>query len=121
MLAKRGLGSSATKHASHARDLISSAERHVQLARQGTCSLRFTSLMAADNNVGKAWAHAFQSGGRVAKGALTQKTLSTEDAKRLYDVNDDLHKAALSFERDCVKSGDSLSGRSAKRRGGARR
>lgn len=109
------LGSPTKKHARAADAAATTAETHVKLAVKGGCGIRLTSLLAAQNSVGKAWAHAFASGGSVARGALTSKTVDTDTAKRIYQVSDDVDRAADRFRAECL--GGQVSGlRGARRR-----
>jgi hypothetical protein len=101
----KGLGESSAKHAAKAVALIDAVESATRQSRSGSCSIRFTSLHNAIEKDGRMRAHAFGSGGRVAKGALTSKTISTADAKRVYAASDDLTRAVQEFRSDCVKRG----------------
>jgi hypothetical protein len=102
---RRGLGSSSKHHASRVAGRIASVERNAELSLTGSCSLRLTSLHAAVEGDGIIHAHAFESGGRVAKGALTSKTISTEMANRAYAAHDKVTEAVAAFRRDCIKKG----------------
>jgi len=104
--AKRGgLGSSTKEHASAARGKIASVQHDLTNATKGSCSLRFTSLMSAQSTMGQVWAHAFGAGGKVSRGALSKKTVSDVEAKRVYDTADALDSVANTFRRDCLSSG----------------
>lgn len=113
----RGLGSPSAKHAKMAETLVAGAERHAKLSRQGSCTIRFTSLTAAIDSIGRARAHAFGSGGRVMKGAITPKTTSSETARRIYDAGEDVQRATSEFRSECVKHGGTAGlGRARRRR-----
>jgi hypothetical protein len=99
----RGLGAPIKQHASKARQAIDSAETHARLALTGSCSMRLTSLTAAIRAAGQVQAQAFGSGGRVAKGALSPKTVSTADAVRAYAAMDRVDDAVSAFRASCVR------------------
>jgi hypothetical protein len=100
---RRGLGSSPKQHAAEARQAIDKAITYARGSQTGSCTLRFDSLQTAAQAVGEIRAQAFRSGGKVAKGAVTPKTVSTQVAKRAYDAMDAVDRAADAFARDCVK------------------
>lgn len=113
---RRGLGSPSAQHSKQAEVLLGSAERHLKGARKGSCSIRFTSLTAAIDTIARARSQAFHSGGKVARGAVTPKTVSTETAKRIYSVSDDVDRAASEFRGECIKHDVAGLGRARRRR-----
>lgn len=100
---KTGLSAPTRHHANKVSGRVVSVKHHAQLAMTGSCQLRFTSLEAAVEGLGKLDAHAFESGGRVAKGALTPKTVTTEQAKRVYAAQEKVATAMRAFRVDCIK------------------
>jgi hypothetical protein len=104
---KTGLGSPAKDHAFLAVNRAESARQSLKHAKTGSCTLRFSSLEAAISSIGKAWAHAFDSGGKVHKGALTKRTVSEGAAKLIYAVDREVTVESGKFMRDCLKRGDS--------------
>ena len=101
---REGIGDSAEHHASSASSSVSYAKQALESAAKAkSCKLRFDHVQSAINKIAKAWAHAFGSGGRVHKGALTARTVPEDVAKRIYDVDADVTRATEAFRRDCVK------------------
>lgn len=86
--------------------MIDTIDTHVRLAHSGSCGMRFTSLKKAIEQAGELQAHAFGSGGKVAKGAHSPKTVSTAEAKRAYTAFQDVNSAVQDFRRSCLTSKD---------------
>ena len=97
------LGAPKSHHANEVKRMLDRAERDVEASNYGICSVRFTILKDSIKHVGEIVAHARQSGGTVAKGAVTPKTVSHEDAIRTYTLEDNLDTAVSKFRHDCVK------------------
>jgi hypothetical protein len=111
----RGLGSSTKEHAKHALSRAHRAALDAKDSLVGGCGIRLTSLESAIANNASALAQAFDSGGPLAKGAYTRKTVSAADAVKIYDVNDVVKKAVGMFRRDCVIDREALAGRKGRR------
>ncbi len=100
---RRQLGSASAEHAKKVRLLIGQVKDEARQAQRGTCGIRLTSLVVAQHHAGELWAHAFGSGGRTAKGALSPKTVSAKVAQEAYDAVDLATKATQKFRRECLK------------------
>lgn len=104
MARKRGqLRSSTKEHAERAEQKVYGAENSAKLAMTGSCGLRLTSLVDAYEKLAAARAQAFASGGRVAKGALTPRTVNENTAKRIYEADDLINSAASDFRKTCLR------------------
>lgn len=99
------LGAPTKVHASAAKSAVSSAEMSLKDAHSPkSCKVRYDAVHSAVNQIAKAWTHAFGSGGRVHKGALTPRNVSTDIALRIYKADEDMTRASEAFRRDCVKT-----------------
>ncbi len=100
----RRLGSPTKVHRQRAVSRVAEVESQSRLARTGSCGLRLTSLTAAYEAWGATRAHA-GAGGKVAKGALSPKTVSADEMRRVYAAGESLQVASDDYRRDCVVGG----------------
>jgi len=117
MAKRKTLGAPAKHHAALAKTFTTQAEiglKHMKGAK--SCRVQFDHLHDAINATAKAWSHGFGSKGRIHKGALTPRTISETDAKRLYDVDHEVTKAAQKFRGECLKDDSGLGGARRRRR-----
>lgn len=101
---RKALGAPTKHHANLASTFATNADLALKRMKpSNSCSLQLTDLHTAVGDIAKAWSHGFGSGGRVHKGALSKRTVSESEAKRIYDIDERVTEAVSRFRRDCVK------------------